>query len=449
MSRLRPFTQSLVVGVLAVTLASLLVLQPTARALSTGPVHPLSDDAQSALRQPWVNLTVPKGPSPTTSSTAPPTTAAEPKPSPPSATPSFPANAADIGIADGHLVLDGKPYRFLGLNAYEIGTEWGTNAGCGDMVSQSQLDGLFASLPPNSLVRFWAFQETIATNVHTGELDWGPLDRVFATASAYHQRLIVVLTDQGGTCDGEHWQDPSWYLGGFQQVFDEPGDGDGKGLTSLSYWQYMQDVVNRYKDSPALGMWEPISEPEASTCPPQYEPTDCSGHQTCPDEAEAAGALRHFFDVVGGEIHTLDPDHLVEDGLLGGGQCGTSGSDYAYVSASPGIDVLSYHDYYPADEPLGGDQWNGLAVRFAQAASLDKPVIAGELGVTAGDGPGCTSLGNRVTQVQAKIDAQMQAGSSGVLVWDWEPAVTSDCAYDVVPGDPLVALIGGGVSPGS
>ena len=33
--------------------------------------------------------------------------------------------------------------------------------------------------------------------------------------------------------------------------------------------------------------------------------------------------------------------------------------DYQYVSASPGIDVLSYHDYYgPA--ALGGDQWNGL-----------------------------------------------------------------------------------------
>ena len=94
----------------------------------------------------------------------------------------------------------------------------------------------------------------------------------------------------------------------------------------------------------------------------------------------AASALRYFFDTVGAEIHALDPKHLVESGLLGGGQCGTQGSDYQYVSASPGIDVLSYHDYYgPA--ALGGDQWNGLAVRFAQMAALGKPIIAGEVGL--------------------------------------------------------------------
>ena len=42
---------------------------------------------------------------------------------------------------------------------------------------------------------------------------------------------------------------------------------DANGLNPLSYWSYVQDVVNRYKNSPALGMWEPISEPEASACP--------------------------------------------------------------------------------------------------------------------------------------------------------------------------------------
>ena len=66
---------------------------------------------------------------------------------------------------------------------------------------------------------------------------------------------------------------------------------DGTGLTPLSYWTYLQDIVNRYKSSPALGMWEPISEAEASTCPAQYQPTNCSGHQTCPNETAAAASL--------------------------------------------------------------------------------------------------------------------------------------------------------------
>ena len=99
------------------------------------------------------------------------------------------------------------------------------------------------------------------------------------------------------------------------------------------------------------------------------------------DEAVAAAALRHFFDVVGAEIHALDPNHLVENGMLGGGQCGTESNDYEYVSASPGIDVLSYHDYYTTGPPIGGDQWNGISVRLAQAGTLGKPIIAGESGL--------------------------------------------------------------------
>jgi hypothetical protein len=213
-------------------------------------------------------------------------------------------------------------------------------------------------------------------------------------------------------------------------------------LTPLSYWSYVQAIVNRYKDSPALGMWEPISEAEASTCPPQDEPSNCSGNQTCPDEVTAAQDLRSFFDVVGAEIHSLDPGHLVESGLLGGGQCGTSGADYQFVSASAGIDVLSYHDYYPATDPVGGDQWNGLSVRFAAAAALGKPIIGGESGIVAGSGSGCLSDAQRAADLADKIDAQLQAGSSGVLVWDWVPVLTQSCSYDVAPGDPVLSVLG-------
>jgi hypothetical protein len=234
-----------------------------------------------------------------------------------------------------------------------------------------------------------------------------------------------------------HWEDPSWYNGGFMDVFNSPSNSQGTGLTPLSYWSYMQDVVNRYKSSPALGMWEPMSEPSAGTCPPQDEPLNCGANQTCPNEAAAASALRHFFDVVGAEIHALDPAHLVESGMLGGGQCGTAGSDYEFVSASPGIDVLSYHDYYGASL-LGGDQWNGLAVRDEQAAALGKPIIAGEMGVLAGTAPGCTSLSTRNSTFSAKVKAQIQAGASGVLAWNWVPIAQVACSYDVGPSDPML-----------
>ncbi len=76
----------------------------------------------------------------------------------------------------------------------------------------------------------------------------------------------------------------------------------------------------------------------------------------------------------------------MEAGLLGGGQCGTWGPTIEAVGASPGIDVLSVHDYY-GSAPLGGDQWNGLAVRFSQASALQKPIITGEAGIMAGNAP--------------------------------------------------------------
>ena len=96
-------------------------------------------------------------------------------------------------------------------------------------------------------------------------------------------------------------------------------------------------------------MWEPMSEAEASTCPAADEPSNCSGNQTCPDEAAAANALQYFFTTVGAQIHLLDPEHLVEGWLpRWRANVALSGSDYESVGASPGIDVLSIHDYYPS-----------------------------------------------------------------------------------------------------
>ena len=348
-----------------------------------------------------------------------------------------------ITASGTHLVLDGAPYRFVGLNAYELGTDWGVNTGCGSMESQAQLDQVFGSLPPNSLVRISALQGTIATNVTTRQLDWRPLDRVFAAAAAHGQRLILTLGTQDGTCDNGHWLDPSWYGGGFNQAFDDPSTTDGRGLTPLSYAAYVTAIVTHYRSAPALGMWEPVNEPAAATCPAQDEPTNCAGHETCPDEQAAAAAMRHFYDSIGAQIHALDPTHLVESGILGGGQCGTAGADYQTVGASPGIDVLSYHDYY-GPVLLGGDQWNGLDVRFAQAAALGKPIIGGEVGLSAGTGTGCATVGQRASDFEAKLRAQLRAGSSGLLVWDWEPAPTASCDFSTYPGDPLLAVVAAG-----
>jgi IPT/TIG domain-containing protein len=360
-----------------------------------------------------------------------------------------PTGQAPITAQGQSLEIGGVPTDFTGVNAYQLATDWGINAGCGGMATTAQIDSFFASLPPHSLVRFWAFQGSMATNVHTGQLDWQPLDNVFYAAAKYHVYLIPAISGQGSTCDGTHWQDPAWYSGGFKDVYNSPATSDGRGLTPLSYWDYMNALVSRYADSPALGMWEPMSEPEASTCPAAFEPTDCSGHQTCPSESTAAIALDYFFSTVGGQIHQLDPEHLVEAGFLGSGQCGTVWTDYQSVGASSGIDVLSVHDYY-GSEPIGGDRWNGMAERFAQAKALDKPIITGEAGIEAGIGQsGCESLQQRAADLSAKMAAQFADGDSAFLVWNWVLDPIGPCSYNTGPSDsPLLGALAASPSGG-
>jgi hypothetical protein len=345
-----------------------------------------------------------------------------------------PTGQLPITAQGEHLEIGGVPTLFTGFNAYQLATDFGTNAGCGSEATPAQIDAFFASLRPNSLVRFWAFQGSFATNIHTHQIDWQPLDKIFYAAAKYHVYLIPTISDQGATCDGGNWQGPAWYSGDFMDVYNSQPSTDGTDLTPLSYWDYMNALVSRYADSPALGMWEPMSEAESSTCPAAYQPSNCWGNQTCPDEAAAAQALQYFFTTVGAQIHSLDPNHLVEAGFLGGGECGTESNDYESVGASPGIDVLSVHDYYTA--PLGGDQWNGMAVRFAQAKALDKPIITGEVGIVAGIGQsGCESLQQRAIDMAAKMSAQFAAGDSAFLVWDWLTDPLGPCSLNTGPAD--------------
>jgi mannan endo-1,4-beta-mannosidase len=287
-------------------------------------------------------------------------------------------------------------------------------------------------------VRVWAFQGALGTKLSTHRIDWAGLDRVMHAAAETHQYVILSLAAQGGGCDGDVWQDPAWYGGGYRQVQDPTG------LTPMSYADYVTAAVAHFARSPALGMWEPISEAEASTCPGGDVAAACAGGQTCPDEAAAAHALRSFFDSVGTLIHFLDPYHPVEDGLLSGGECGTEGRDWEYVSSSPGIDVLSYHDYYPAPTLIGGYETNGVAAHDAMAREVGKPIIAGELGLLgSGVGGGCQTVSQRATFLHRRIAAEVDRGAAAVLLWNYitDPGTEKGCSLDIGPHDPALAQL--------
>jgi mannan endo-1,4-beta-mannosidase len=376
----------------------------------------------------------PKASSPAAAGASPtPTPTATPTPTPaPTATPTLVVNRAPGGGSSGfvtacgdQLCLNGKVWTFTGVNAYEAATDWGVNYGCGTMLSNSALDSLFSSLQPNDVVRFWAFQ-ALATNYTTGQLDWAGIDRVIDAAAAYGIKVIPSLTDETGLCDDNEWKDAAWYSGGYNNVYDP---NETPSSTPLPYSTYLQDFLQRYGDNPTIAMVELVSEPS---------PTE-SGYD-CVGETAAAQALRSFFDTEGSEAHSLAPNLLVESGLQGEGQCGTEGSDYGYVMASPGVDVASVHDY--TDQVMPTTAGSDLVSSLQQARADGKPLIMGEVGEAAqADLSGCPSLTSRVSLMQAKMTAQFSAGVSGFLVWDWEPTAPTSCMFDFGPGDPLIAAL--------
>ena len=324
------------------------------------------------------------------------------------------------------VAVGASPARpFVGLNAYELATDYGVNNGCGSDIHTST-DAFFASLPTGTVVRFWAMQPfgtASANTANPGSLTWGPLDNVFATAAKYGDKLIPVLGNQWGDCDGVN-EAPGVQLG---QAFYSGGYTSNTSEGPLPYWQWVKDIVARYASSPAVYAWEPINEPQVCDV----------------TEAQATTDLTSFFTAVGGEIHALAPGSKVESGFLGTGTCGLENGDYQTVGASPGLDILTYHDYYAATAAVGGDQYNGIAVRVAQAKALGKPIIAGEMGIEAGTS--CSvSLTQRAADYSAKISAQSALGVTGFMFWDWYPAPTSSCVYEnLQAGDPALALLAG------
>ncbi len=365
-------------------------------------------------------------PTPTQAATPTPTPTATPTPGP--SRPPGGGSAGFVTLCGDHLCLNGRPWTFTGVNAYEAATDWGVNAGCGPELTNTQLDDLFASLAPNEVVRFWAFQ-ALATNYTTGQLDWAGIDRVIDTAAEYGIKVIPSLANETGGCDDNNWKGASWYSGGYMSVFDSSA---WPASTPLSYWDYMQAFLQRYGDNPTIAMVELVSEPSPTA----------SGY-VCVDEAAAAQALRSFYDTVGTEAHSLAPDLLVESGLQGIGQCGTEGSDYANAMASSGVDVASYHDYGADGTPLPGD----LSATLAAAHSDGKPLIVGEVGTLAQDNlSGCSSDATRASEIGTKMSAQLSAGVSGFMPWNYVPSDPGGgaCSYDVGPGDPLIPLLASG-----
>jgi mannan endo-1,4-beta-mannosidase len=337
-----------------------------------------------------------------------------------------PSTTGFVARNGSNLFIDGHPYRFAGVTANELATYWSVNWGCGSQVGD--LDAFFASLPPRTMISFTATQAMAFNNKSTQKLDFTGIDRVVYAAERHDDKLTISLSSQGGACDDGHWKDKAWYDGGYKQVFDD----DGRNLSRMSYWDYVRLVVFRYRYSPAVAIWQPVGEPEASNCDSGFVGGVCYA-RTCP--AGATSSLRNFFDTIGAEIKRFDRKHLVGTGVLSRRQCGLSGGGYQKVLESPYVDVANYHDYGFESLPLPPD----LKTALEEARAAKKVFVMDEGGINAG--PPCETTTQRRDRFKAKMDAQLSAGAAGFQAWNWVPMTDGGCEMTIGPGDPFIGLL--------
>jgi hypothetical protein len=328
----------------------------------------------------------------------------------------------------------GGDFTFAGVDAYELNTDWSVNLGCGSMETLGQIDSLFSSLGAHAVVRAWFFQQ-FAVNKYSGQWDWSGIDQVVQAADEYGVHLIATLGNQDGTCDDGVWKDPSWYSSGWKTLDKIASDN------IVSYQQWVQTVVSRYASNPAILAWEPMNEPRPDTCtlPAGTPGWDCWNNRVCPSEITARDAVRSFFDQVGAEIRAVDPEALISDGALEEPGCGWgTEADWDYVESSPGIDLVSIHDY-SGTAPISAE---GLSWYEDEVNTIGKPLFAGE------DGDSDTI--STCSQDQAEISAwqskvQEELGPDrfvGWLWWNWSPSNPPVAPSLCAPGpDPLVTMI--------
>jgi hypothetical protein len=323
------------------------------------------------------------------------------------------------------LELNGKPWNFAGYNL-----------SCQQpfLMSTAQLEYYFQDIEANSggnVVRMWWFQSDLGT----GSSEWAPFDQVAAAAQATGMRLIITLTNQWQTCDEPNpstaEKDLTWYQGGYEQP---------EGGYTLSYKDFATQMAAHFASNPAIAFWQLVNEAEV--------PTITASGGTC-DEPAAASALRSFGDNMTLAIKQVDPNHLVDLGTMGAGECGTVGTDYSYVHAG-NVDMCEVHDYTNPAIPMATGP-NSLSEDVSECKALNKPIFIGEAGIPGDVQPDgssgsaaitTTTLDQRAAFFKAKIDTANADGVDGYVIWFKSPFYTlADNNLDIPDGDPTQGVL--------
>jgi hypothetical protein len=317
------------------------------------------------------------------------------------AAPRFETLPGFVGARGPHLVRDGKPFRFVGVNCFELADYAG------------QADDIFKKLAAHhvKVVRFWAFQKHCGP---TGR-DFGRFEAIVGAARRHDLLLLPVIENHWLHCtydNNEEWKPTAWYAGGWRT--------DRYGGAPLTYREYARALAGRFRGEPLILCWQLMNEAE-------IEPTSPAN----------ARILRQFAVEAAREVRETAPHHLVSLGLLGVGQPSTEGDYFARLHETRDISVVAAHDHGYWNDPLPGDGWrwlyNTVSADLADARYLQKPFFVTESGIPVDWVKGDLTL--RAEKFRAKLRAFSRTETAGYIIWNYEPSPCTD--YGFGPDDPI------------
>ncbi len=325
------------------------------------------------------------------------------------------------------LVIDGKPFRFVGANAALMYRD-DDRARMPETLRQAARVGI-------KVVRVWAsgeggpndvkpiadFNDWPRTHSFRSAPDkWNEaelifLDRVLVEAARNGLRVQLCLAnwwrDTGGVTQYLRWA-------GIAGADDDKypfGINNEKAMQFYSnetarrlYREHVEKIATRrnsvngilYRDDPTIFGYELMNEAQCLT--------------------GRWAERRAWMAEMSGYLKSLDPDHLIAPGEWGY-RSAAERREWLIDHALPNIDFCDVHNYPRDDTDSFVDSPKALGEfienRVAAAYSIKKPLVLGEFGMSSDGYKGST----QVEWYRAYFENAVQAGTSGAMFWILTP----------------------------
>lgn len=349
-------------------------------------------------------------------------------------------------------VTDGKPFRFVGANVAIMYRDE-DRARMPETLRQASQLGI-------KVVRVWAFGEGGPNDVKPIGLDSGDwprthsfrpkpgewneaefifLDQVIAEAARNGIRVQICLTnwwrDTGGVTQYLRWAgvegaDDDKYPFGINK--EKAMQFYTNETTRRLYREHVEKVVTRrnsvtgvmYRDDPAIFAYELMNEAQCITG--RWE------------------ERRAWFAEMSAYLNSLDGNHMITPGDWGY-RTAAERVEWLKDHALPHIDYCDVHNYPRPDEDSFVDSPKALgefvANRVAAAATVNKPLVVGEFGMSLEGYKGATQL----EWYRALFDHTARQGAGGVMFWILtpDPQRGYGVTYTIPRDQPLLAEVRG------